>query len=77
MVPPPTHDRRWTQWRPIKPAAHLDYPGCAAPRAAIVGARTNTWENLMIGRLAAFIYGIASYLVFFLSFVYAVPFIGN
>jgi protein-S-isoprenylcysteine O-methyltransferase Ste14 len=31
----------------------------------------------MIGRVAALIYGLASYLVFFLSFVYAVAFIGN
>src|SRR5215471_5757754 len=31
----------------------------------------------MIGRIAALIYGIASYLVFFLSNVYAVAFIGN
>lgn len=31
----------------------------------------------MIGRVAAIIYGLASYLVFFLSFVYAVAFIGN
>jgi len=31
----------------------------------------------MIGRIAALIYGLASYLVFFLSFVYAVAFIGN
>ena len=48
-----------------------------APRAAIVGARTITWENLMIGRLAAFVYGIASYLVFFCSILYAMAFIGN
>ena len=31
----------------------------------------------MIGRVAALIYGLASYLVFFLSFVYAVAFVGN
>jgi protein-S-isoprenylcysteine O-methyltransferase Ste14 len=31
----------------------------------------------MIGRVAAFIYGIASYLVFFCSNVYAMAFIGN
>lgn len=31
----------------------------------------------MIGRVAALTYGLASYLVFFLSFVYAVAFIGN
>jgi protein-S-isoprenylcysteine O-methyltransferase Ste14 len=31
----------------------------------------------MIGRVGALIYGFASYLVFFLSFVYAVAFIGN
>lgn len=31
----------------------------------------------MIGRVAALIYGLASYLVFFLSLVYAVAFIGN
>jgi len=31
----------------------------------------------MIGRVAALIYGLASYFVFFLSFVYAVAFIGN
>ncbi|MBI2736812.1 MAG: isoprenylcysteine carboxylmethyltransferase family protein [Rhodospirillales bacterium] len=31
----------------------------------------------MIGRVAALIYGLASYLVFFVSFVYAVAFIGN
>jgi hypothetical protein len=31
----------------------------------------------MIGRLAALFYGVASYLVFFVSFVYAVAFIGN
>jgi protein-S-isoprenylcysteine O-methyltransferase Ste14 len=31
----------------------------------------------MIGRFAALIYGLASYLVFFLSSVYAVAFIGN
>ena len=31
----------------------------------------------MIGRVAAIIYGLASYFVFFLSFVYAVAFTGN
>jgi len=31
----------------------------------------------MIGRVAALIYGLASYLVFFLSIVYAVAFVGN
>jgi methanethiol S-methyltransferase len=31
----------------------------------------------MIGRIAALIYGLASYLVFFLSNVYAVAFVGN
>src|SRR6266700_2523621 len=31
----------------------------------------------MIGRVAALIYGLASYLAFFLSFVYTVAFIGN
>src|SRR5436190_19179999 len=31
----------------------------------------------MIGRAAALLYGLASYLVFFISFVYAVGFIGN
>lgn len=31
----------------------------------------------MIGRVAALVYGLASYLVFFVSFVYAVAFIGN
>ncbi len=31
----------------------------------------------MIGRVAALVYGVASYLVFFLSFVYTVAFIGN
>jgi len=31
----------------------------------------------MIGRVAAVVYGIASYLVFFCSFLYAVAFIGN
>jgi protein-S-isoprenylcysteine O-methyltransferase Ste14 len=31
----------------------------------------------VIGRIAALIYGLASYLVFFLSFIYTVAFIGN
>ncbi len=31
----------------------------------------------MIGRVAALIYGLASYLVFLLSLIYAVAFIGN
>ena len=31
----------------------------------------------MIGRVAALIYGLASYLVFFVSVVYAMGFIGN
>src|SRR5215475_6436858 len=31
----------------------------------------------MVRRVAALIYGLASYFVFFLSFVYAVAFIGN
>ncbi len=31
----------------------------------------------MIGRIVALIYGLGSYLVFFLSFVYAVAFVGN
>jgi len=34
-------------------------------------------EDFVIGRVAALIYGLASYLVFFLSFVYTVAFIGN
>ena len=34
-------------------------------------------EDFVIGRVAALIYGLASDLVFFLSFVYAVAFIGN
>src|SRR5262249_15292227 len=36
-----------------------------------------TWESLMIGRVAAVIYGIASYLAFLCSCLYAVAFIGN
>jgi methanethiol S-methyltransferase len=35
------------------------------------------WSTIMIGRVAALIYGLASYHIFFLSFVYAVAFIGN
>jgi protein-S-isoprenylcysteine O-methyltransferase Ste14 len=34
-------------------------------------------EDFVIGRVAAVIYGLASYLVFFLSFAYMIPFIGN
>jgi protein-S-isoprenylcysteine O-methyltransferase Ste14 len=34
-------------------------------------------EDFVIGRVAALIYGVASYLVFFVSFVYTVAFIGN
>jgi protein-S-isoprenylcysteine O-methyltransferase Ste14 len=34
-------------------------------------------EDIVIGRVAALIYGLASYLVFFLSFTYLVAFIGN
>jgi protein-S-isoprenylcysteine O-methyltransferase Ste14 len=34
-------------------------------------------ENIMIGRVAAVMYGLASYLVFFLSFVYLIAFVGN
>ncbi|MBY0320465.1 MAG: isoprenylcysteine carboxylmethyltransferase family protein [Reyranella sp.] len=34
-------------------------------------------EEPVIGRAAALIYGVASYLVFFVSFVYTVAFIGN
>jgi len=34
-------------------------------------------ENIVIGRITALIYGIASYLVFFLSFAYLIAFIGN
>jgi protein-S-isoprenylcysteine O-methyltransferase Ste14 len=40
-------------------------------------ARAHHRESLMIGRVAALLYGVASYLVFLLSFVYAVAFIGN
>jgi methanethiol S-methyltransferase len=47
----------------------------AVPRAAGVAAPTE--EDVMFGRVAALIYGLASYLVFFLSFIYAVAFIGN
>jgi protein-S-isoprenylcysteine O-methyltransferase Ste14 len=36
-----------------------------------------TLEDFVIGRVAAVIYGLASYLIFFLSFAYTVPFIGN
>ena len=53
MLAPRAFDRRRNQWRPIK-RGHR-------------GSRTNTWENLMIGRIAALIYGIASYLVFLSS----------
>src|SRR5262249_52778815 len=49
---------------------------CSAPRGHS-GPRTNTCENLMIGRVAALTYGIASYLVFFCSNLYAMAFIGN
>jgi methanethiol S-methyltransferase len=34
-------------------------------------------EGFVIGRIAAVIYGVASYLVFFVSFAYLVAFIGN
>jgi len=34
-------------------------------------------EDFVIGRVAALVYGVASYLVFSLSFVYTVAFIGN
>ena len=34
-------------------------------------------ENTVLGRIAAVIYGLASYLVFFLSFVYLIAFVGN
>lgn len=34
-------------------------------------------ENFVTGRVAALIYGVASYLVFLVSFVYMVAFIGN
>jgi protein-S-isoprenylcysteine O-methyltransferase Ste14 len=44
---------------------------------AAVAARILCLEDVMIGRIAALIYGLASYLVFFLSFVYALAFIGN
>jgi protein-S-isoprenylcysteine O-methyltransferase Ste14 len=36
-----------------------------------------TPEDFVIGRVAGLIYGLASYLVFFLSFAYMVAFIGN
>src|ERR1700741_2537913 len=39
--------------------------------------RTDIGESLVIGRVAALIYGIASYLVFVCSLLYAVAFIGN
>jgi methanethiol S-methyltransferase len=42
------------------------------------GARhRHPWENVMIGRAATLIYGLASYLIFSLSFGYAPAFVGN
>src|SRR5262249_4156105 len=41
------------------------------------GARANRWEIHMIGRVAPVIYGVASYLAFLCSFLYAVAFTGN
>lgn len=38
---------------------------------------SHTLEDFVIGRVAAVIYGLASYLVFFLSFVYLIAFVGN
>ena len=35
------------------------------------------WRNVMIGRAAALIYGLASYLIFSLSFAYTPAFLGN
>jgi protein-S-isoprenylcysteine O-methyltransferase Ste14 len=40
-------------------------------------ARILCLEDVMFGRVAALIYGIASYLVFFVATVYAMAFIGN
>ena len=51
-------------------------PTQESPRAAIA-ARSHLMEDCVIGRVSALIYGLASYLVFFLSFVYAVGFIGG
>src|SRR6516165_4339717 len=72
MLTPAAKDRHWFRL------------GGSSPKASAVGAATRaiaasarTLEDFMIGRVAALVYGFASYLVFVLSSVYAVAFIGN
>src|SRR6516225_5533234 len=74
MLTPAAKDRHWIRL------------GGSGPKASAVRVRRTTraiaarvcsLEDFMIGRVVAFVYGFASYLVFVLSSVYAVAFVGN
>ena len=60
-------------------ASALPSRACAECRAAVTGATAlqEDFMTTMIGRVAVLIYGIASYLAFAFSLLYAVGFVGN
>src|SRR5512147_502241 len=60
----------WFDFRNPGPFSALCYARLPWPRILCL-------EDVMFGRVAALVYGIASYLVFFVATVYAVAFIGN
>src|SRR5262245_36454348 len=78
MLKPTTHDRGWTGTSvdglsPNALCLSRVHKCHARPR----GRMQTPGEPLMIGRAAALIYGVASYLAFFCSVLYAMAFIGN
>src|SRR5215467_6241191 len=74
MLAPAAWSGHWT--RPDGSISSHRPLQCPVLRAAVVG-RILRLEDVMFGRVAALIYGIASYLIFFVATVYAMAFIGS